>query len=447
MPLPRGKAVPLLSLAALPLIVVTTAALLRGYGPKAPAVESPEPADLLAILTTAPPHIPDLELYDEASARSVVERAETALNLVDPKDAEDLSPRFALMLQNARRDLATAREMLSQGDYAQAVRLGSHAEAVAQGLAFIIEAEHDPQLWHRANVEERLAVLTRKLQEQEAAARKLESTISTVHDYLLLVSIENHLRDGLPEQVAAHWEAARMEANPLQAQRLAVAALGELTLLEDDVRRVDGLLAQLPGERHSEQAPVSARLAAWAAGEIESVLAVVGKLQSLYPEDTTQAYRALLDARYQAEAAREDLAAGWVARAWGLAVSARADLESVPYLAVLPTQTPGQKSAVALDDLADVRARALHELVATSQLKAPGSNQPITDFLWFNRLLTDAAEHIRNGDAILRRYSEDPAPAAWPGTSQDAYFEYVQAFTAARRAQLAYDSLAAAGLD
>lgn len=73
--------------------------------------------------------------------------------------------------------------------------------------------------------------------------------------------------------------------------------------------------------------------------------------------------------------------------------------------------------------------------------------QPIAELPWFAGQFGAAARHMESGDAALRRYSEQPDPAAWPGVSREAYREYVQAFTAARRARLALTSLAAAGFE
>lgn len=115
-------------------------------------------------------------------------------------------------------------------------------------------------------------------------------------------------------------------------------------------------------------------------------------------------------------------------------------------MAVLTISPGDQRSGVALDVLANIRAHALDELKETLQLHVSGSQQSLTELPWFANRLREAVRHIENGDAVLRRYCEQPDSAAWRETSREAYFEYVQAFREARIAQLAYNSLTAAGL-
>ena len=436
----RSKAVSR-SLLAILCIALITIALLHLYEPDAERIQSlaaPTPAELETILRAAPPEIQGRDLYDETFARSVVEDAEAALNQVDEKS---LPSAFTLIVQNAHRDLATAKEMLRHDYLAEAVRYGNQAKDAAQGLRFMIAMGGDSPAQHSSDFEQRLAVLILTRQEQQVVARRLESTISTVHDFLLLPSIETRLRDALPEQVEFLWKAAINAADPSLMKRYVSSAVGGLTMLENQVQVVDYLLTRYPMESPSPQAPLGPRLSLWVTRESESILAEVAERQSQYPEGTTLAYRAINDARSQAEAAKQDLAARWVANAWSMVTSARADLESARYLALLTSQPTEQESALALDALARIRALALDEIVQASQMTIPGSTEPITALPWFAVRLKEAVRYVHQGDALLQRYSERPEPSSWPDASREAYLQYVHAFTEARRARVAHGSL------
>lgn len=218
-------------------------------------------------------------------------------------------------------------------------------------------------------------------------------------------------------------------------------------MLENRVARVDYLLAKIPAQDPDGQPPAGEKLAAWAAREAGHVLAAASELERAYPDDTNYAHRAVRDARSQAEAALRDLSAGWGARAWGLVVSARADLEAAPQWAHLPTPPGDGRGAVTWESIVALRAQVLDELAELVQRRIPGTRRTLVDQPWFADQLRTAARRVANGDTELRRYGEDPDPASWLHASQNAYREYVRAFAAVRRAQIALRSFADAGIE
>jgi len=192
----------LASLAVVIAIAVAAIAVRASQHPREAEAEPPQ-ADVMAILSVDSPQIQGNELYDQAFARSVVERADAILNQIDQ---EDVPPPTAFVFQNAKQELLTARDLLNRGDFTEAVRFSSQAEAAAHQVRFVIQAEAEPLPHLHANASEVLTELSVRREEQEATVLRLESAVSTISDYLLLVSIENQLRDTLREQVAYLWE-------------------------------------------------------------------------------------------------------------------------------------------------------------------------------------------------------------------------------------------------
>lgn len=165
----------LLTLATL--VSVTASGPLSRAGKTASPGE-PSRSDLADVLRTAPPHIQGGQLYDEAFARAAVQQAADALSEIDTDDVPHPQDRYAqagLTPEAARRDLLDAREALSRGEFTEAVRLASQAEAAARALQFQMQMQADPEGWRRLGIAEELTRLTRRHQEQQEAARNLEA--------------------------------------------------------------------------------------------------------------------------------------------------------------------------------------------------------------------------------------------------------------------------------